>query len=158
MTAGPNEGPDAVRTAPGSLLVPCPVLVGRASETEILAAALGDAVAGHGSAVFVLGEAGIGKSRLVQEVWTIAATRGVPVLRGRAVPGSAGTAYRPLSEALAPLVAEAASAGDLTPWFPALSAMPGQFVLKDLVLLGAALWTAGEALAARRPRALAPIG
>jgi uncharacterized membrane protein YkgB len=37
--------------------------------------------------------------------------------------------------------------------FPALSAMPGQFVLKDLVLLGAALWTAGEALAARRPRA-----
>ena len=36
--------------------------------------------------------------------------------------------------------------------FPALSAMPGQFVLKDVVLLGAALWTAGEALAARRDR------
>jgi len=33
--------------------------------------------------------------------------------------------------------------------FPALSAMPGQFVLKDIVLLGVALWTAGEALAAR---------
>ena len=33
--------------------------------------------------------------------------------------------------------------------FPAVSAMPGQFVLKDIVLLGAALWTAGEALAAR---------
>ena len=32
--------------------------------------------------------------------------------------------------------------------FPAVSAMPGQFVLKDLVLLGAALWTAGEALEA----------
>jgi len=30
--------------------------------------------------------------------------------------------------------------------FPALSAMPGQFVLKDVVLLGASLWTAGEAL------------
>ena len=42
--------------------------------------------------------------------------------------------------------------------FPALSAMPGQFVLKDVVLLGASLWTAGEALAARRPRALAPVG
>ena len=39
--------------------------------------------------------------------------------------------------------------------FPALSAMPGQFVLKDVVLLGASLWTAGEALAAR---ALAPVG
>lgn len=30
--------------------------------------------------------------------------------------------------------------------FPALSAMPGQFLIKDVVLLGAAVWTAGEAL------------
>ena len=37
--------------------------------------------------------------------------------------------------------------------FPAVSAMPGQFVLKDIVLLGAALWTAGEAWAARPVRA-----
>lgn len=29
--------------------------------------------------------------------------------------------------------------------FPALSAMPGQFLLKDVVLLGAALWSMGEA-------------
>jgi reactive chlorine resistance protein C len=35
--------------------------------------------------------------------------------------------------------------------FPALSAMPGQFVLKDVVLLGVALFTAGEALEAARP-------
>ena len=35
--------------------------------------------------------------------------------------------------------------------FPALSAMPGQFVLKDIVLLGVALWTAGEAWGAARP-------
>lgn len=32
--------------------------------------------------------------------------------------------------------------------FPALSAVPGQFLIKDVVLLGAALWTAGEALRA----------
>jgi reactive chlorine resistance protein C len=30
--------------------------------------------------------------------------------------------------------------------FPALSAVPGQFLIKDVVLLGAAIWTAGEAL------------
>ena len=36
--------------------------------------------------------------------------------------------------------------------FPALSAMPGQFLLKDIVLLGGALWTAGEALEAARLR------
>jgi len=32
--------------------------------------------------------------------------------------------------------------------FPSLSPMPGQFIAKDLVFLGAALWTAGEALRA----------
>ncbi len=30
--------------------------------------------------------------------------------------------------------------------FPALSAAPGQFLLKDLALLGASIWTLGEAL------------
>ncbi len=32
--------------------------------------------------------------------------------------------------------------------FPFPSPMPGQFLLKDLMLLGAAIWTAGEALVA----------
>jgi reactive chlorine resistance protein C len=32
--------------------------------------------------------------------------------------------------------------------FPALSALPGQFLLKDVVLLGAAVWSLGEALSA----------
>jgi len=32
--------------------------------------------------------------------------------------------------------------------FPGLSALPGQFLLKDIVLLGAAVFTAGEAFAA----------
>jgi uncharacterized membrane protein YkgB len=30
--------------------------------------------------------------------------------------------------------------------FPALSALPGQFLLKDVVLLGAAIWSLGDAL------------
>jgi len=38
--------------------------------------------------------------------------------------------------------------------FPALSHTPGEFLLKDLVLLGASLFTAGEALAASRRGAL----
>lgn len=32
--------------------------------------------------------------------------------------------------------------------FPFISAIPGQFLVKDLVLLGASFWTAGEALSA----------
>ncbi len=34
--------------------------------------------------------------------------------------------------------------------FPFPSPMPGQFLAKDILLLGAAIWTAGEALRAAR--------
>jgi reactive chlorine resistance protein C len=34
--------------------------------------------------------------------------------------------------------------------FPVLSVLPGQFLLKDLVLIGAALWTLGDSLGAAR--------
>jgi uncharacterized membrane protein YkgB len=37
--------------------------------------------------------------------------------------------------------------------FPALSAMPGQFLLKDLVLLGAAIWLLGDSLTSVSTRA-----
>lgn len=40
--------------------------------------------------------------------------------------------------------------------FPALSALPGQFLLKDVVLLGAAVWALREALTALRTREPAP--
>jgi uncharacterized membrane protein YkgB len=33
---------------------------------------------------------------------------------------------------------------------PVLSGMPGQFLLKDLVLIGVSIWTLGDALEARR--------
>src|SRR5258707_3551532 len=36
--------------------------------------------------------------------------------------------------------------------FPVLSVLPGQFLLKDLVLVGASLWTLGDSLGAARPR------
>ena len=37
--------------------------------------------------------------------------------------------------------------------FPVLSVLPGQFLLKDLVLIGAALWTLGDSLGAARLQA-----
>lgn len=36
--------------------------------------------------------------------------------------------------------------------FPLLSVLPGQFLIKDIVLFGAAVWTFGEALAHHRTR------
>jgi uncharacterized membrane protein YkgB len=40
--------------------------------------------------------------------------------------------------------------------FPVLSVLPGQFLIKDLVLVGAALWTLGDSLGAVRPRVQRP--
>jgi uncharacterized membrane protein YkgB len=39
--------------------------------------------------------------------------------------------------------------------FPVLSVLPGQFLLKDLVLIGAALWTLGESLGAAKSKSRA---
>ena len=116
-------GTGADNLAARSPLVPCPVLVGRSHEVEVLAAALEAARAGSGEFVFVVGEAGIGKSRLVHEAISMAADRGLRVLRGRAVSGSGAAAFRPLTEALAPFASEASSSGDLALWLPALGAI-----------------------------------
>lgn len=40
--------------------------------------------------------------------------------------------------------------------FPYPSPMPGQFLAKDLLLLGAAIWTAGDALSAGAHRTIGP--
>ncbi len=41
--------------------------------------------------------------------------------------------------------------------FPFISPQPGQFLLKDIVLLGAAVWTAGDSLLAIRSLRAAPV-
>src|SRR6188472_157480 len=78
----------------------CPILVGRDEEARRLRAALAAAGTGRGSTVFLSGEAGIGKSRLVREIARTAGEGGLPVLAGRAVAGGAPTPFRPFAEAL----------------------------------------------------------
>ena len=123
---------DAVVERPADLVqdqwvvpvVPCPVLVGRAAELDALVAALDTACVGRGRVVFLVGEAGIGKSRLVHEVSSIAAKREVLQLRGRAVPGSSTSAFRPLAEALTGVDADSAlRRDDMQPWLPALAGL-----------------------------------
>jgi len=41
--------------------------------------------------------------------------------------------------------------------FPVLSVLPGQFLLKDLVLLGASLWTLGDSLGDSKSRSKAAV-
>lgn len=59
--------------------------VGRAQELDQLAAGLSDAIMGTGSLWLVGGESGVGKSRLLDELRTVAMVEGVAVLRGQAV-------------------------------------------------------------------------
>jgi hypothetical protein len=80
--------------------VVCPVLVGRDVQLQAVAAGVDAASRGRGAAVFVIGEAGVGKSRLAREAATAAAARGVVVLVGRAVQGRTPDPYRPITEAL----------------------------------------------------------
>jgi hypothetical protein len=75
-------------------------LFGRDAEVTELAAALEDARAGRGRLVFLVGEAGAGKSRLAREILEIAAGRGAGVLAGRASESVVQMPYRPLAEAL----------------------------------------------------------
>ena len=66
----------------------------------MLRSALDRLATGHGTTLVVLGEAGVGKSRLVREAAADAGARRVPVLIGRAVERDSPNALRPLAEAL----------------------------------------------------------
>jgi adenylate cyclase len=74
-------------------------LVGRASEMEELRAALGDALEGRGCALALVGEAGVGKSRLVLEFRRELAA-GLPRLVGRCASYAQNTPYALLAELL----------------------------------------------------------
>ena len=78
-----------------------PVLVGRRTELETLLAALGRAESGVPAVVVVGGEAGVGKTRLVEDAAAQAAERGARVLAGACGQlGGEGLPFAPLVDAL----------------------------------------------------------
>ncbi|WP_433781877.1 ATP-binding protein [Actinomycetospora sp. CA-101289] len=92
-------------------------LVGRDDEVSAL---VGAALSGPGGLGLVTGEAGSGKTRLLDEVAARVDAAGARVLRGHAVPG--GGAFRPLVEALAPAADPSlAAVGRLGPFAPVLA-------------------------------------
>jgi DNA-binding SARP family transcriptional activator len=73
---------------------------GRALELEELAKGLDEALAGHGRLFLLVGEPGIGKSRLADELMGRARTRGAGVLVGRCWEAGGAPAYWPWVQAL----------------------------------------------------------
>ncbi|MFL5611237.1 MAG: helix-turn-helix transcriptional regulator [Gemmatimonadaceae bacterium] len=79
-------------------------LVGRSAEVALLSKAMDDAAKGKGRSVFILGEGGIGKTRLAAAVADRATRAGWSVAIGRAYPVETGVPYALFSDALLPLV------------------------------------------------------
>jgi DNA-binding CsgD family transcriptional regulator len=91
-------------------------MIGRAAELAELEAALSDAAAGRPSLVFVAGESGVGKTRILDEAARRARAAGGRLLSGDCVElGEGELPYAPIVAALRPLARD----GD-----PALDALP----------------------------------
>ncbi|WP_051799293.1 BTAD domain-containing putative transcriptional regulator [Catenuloplanes japonicus] len=96
-------------------------VVGRQDELATLHGLAEAASQGTGGAVFVVGEPGMGKSRLATEAGLLATAAGLRVLRGRAA--APAVQFRPLSEALFSALRRTGvpDTPDLLPYRPALS-------------------------------------
>ncbi len=79
----------------------CPVVIGREEETRAVHCGLEAALEGAGRVVVLLGDAGVGKSRLAREL-VARARQNCTVLNGRAVPRQGSTGLRALVDALQP--------------------------------------------------------
>jgi predicted ATPase len=75
-------------------------MVGRDSELARLLALLDDAEGGRAALALISGDAGVGKSRLVGEVSSLAASRGFTVLSGQCAELGDSVPYLPLADAL----------------------------------------------------------
>jgi hypothetical protein len=82
-------------------------MVGRASELALLLSLVDRAAGGRASTVLLAGDAGVGKTRLLDELTARAAERGVRVLTGHCVDlGDVGLPYLPFVDLLRPVAAD----------------------------------------------------
>jgi transcriptional regulator with XRE-family HTH domain len=81
--------------------IPTGPLVGRGGELDAITALLGVVANRQGRLLVLVGEAGVGKTRLAQEITLLARAQGYRILTGRSYEPQHSVAYYPFTEALA---------------------------------------------------------
>jgi len=79
-------------------------MVGRTADISVLGALLTSAAGGTGGTLFLSGEGGVGKTRLVEAIAGRAAKLGFTVATGRAYPVETGVPYAAFADAFVPLL------------------------------------------------------
>lgn len=145
-----------------------PDFVNREVELRTLREALGQALSGAGQVVFIAGEPGIGKTRLIEELARYAHTQQVAILWGRSYHDAGEPAYWPWVQILrehlrnsspdeitADFGAEAADLARITPelrrWFPELPEPPRLDPEQERFRLFDSVSTVLTRMAARQP-------
>lgn len=102
-------------------------LIGRTAEVAELTEALDHAQQGHGRLVLIAGEAGIGKTALIEALADTALERGVPTYWGRCWEGGGGAVFWPWTQVLRAALADAPDAmrPELGPLVPELAVPAG---------------------------------
>ena len=115
-----NEIPAVVRMHNSSAAAKL-ALVGRHDEWQLLQSNWREVLRGHAHFVLVAGEAGIGKSRLAEELFDWAAQQGITVAHGRAYAAEGRLAYAPVIEWLRTPVIKARLAQVTETWLVELA-------------------------------------
>ncbi len=92
-----------------------PPLVGREDELKVLEQRLAEATAGEGGLVLISGEAGIGKTSLLDEFGKLAMGKGARVIAGRCLPGGSSP-FLPFQDALSRIDSPAKKVLGLKNW------------------------------------------
>lgn len=137
----PVTAPAAVHALPSAARRPDAPLYGRARELASLVASLDAAIDGRGSPVVVVGEPGIGKTRLVQELAEVAAARGVAIGWGRCPESGASPSFWAANQIAEQLLANGVLDAELFGLLPqhhegAVTAGPQRFALQVTVAEG----------------------
>src|SRR6266487_4906521 len=112
LSRGSGDSPVDGMLAEVESRVSSPVLVGRSGQLSALDTALAEAGRGRPSAIMVGGEAGVGKSRLVDEFAERSRGAGVRVLMGGCLElGADGLPFAPFTSVLRALVRDLGAAG-----------------------------------------------